>query len=207
MSPAAARPRAVVFDIGNVLIRWHPDRAIARHIADRDAALAWLDRVGFYDWNVEQDRGRTLAEALPVIDAAHPGAAGVLADYRDRFVETIREPISGTWALAERLAGGGVPLHAITNWSAELFPVARSLYPRLDTIFGVTVVSGDERVIKPDPAIYRVLLDRAGLAAADCLFIDDSAKNVAGARAVGMSAHHFTDPDTLAADLSRLGLL
>lgn len=197
----------VVFDIGNVLIRWHPDRAIARHLPDREAALAWLDRVGFYDWNLEQDRGRTLAEALPILSARHPEAADYLHDYAGQFAETIREPIAGTWALAERLAAQGTPLHAITNWSAELFPVARALYPRLDTLFGVTVVSGDERVIKPDPAIYRALLDRAGVAAAECLFIDDSAKNVAGAQAVGMAAHHFTDPAGLEAALRGHGLL
>ena len=196
--------RAVVFDLGNVLIRWHPDRAIARHIPDRDAALAWLDRVGFGPWNLEQDRGRPLAQGLAALP---PDVAAVLADYGPRFAETIREPIQGTWDLAEALSARGVPLHAITNWSAELFPVARRLYPRLDTLFGVTVVSGAEGVIKPDPAIYRRLLDRTGLAAADCLFIDDSAKNVAGAQAVGMAAHHFTDPDTLRADLAARGLL
>lgn len=199
--------RAVVFDIGNVLIQWHPGRAIARHLPDRTAALDWLDRTGFYEWNLEQDRGRTLAEAVPVIAARHPEAAEYLADYIAQFPETIREPITGTWALAERLAAAGVPLHAITNWSAELFPAARALYPRLDTLFGVTVVSGAEKLIKPDPAIYRCLLDRAGLTAAECLFIDDSEKNVVGARAVGMQAHHFTGPDTLETDLKARGLL
>ena len=199
--------RAVVFDIGKVLIRWHPDRAIADHFPQPEAALAWLDSVGFYAWNLEQDRGRTLAEALPVIEAAHPGAGRILADYPRTFADTIREPIAGTWALAERLAANGISLHAITNWSAELFPAARALYPRLDTLFGVTVVSGAERVIKPDPVIYRRLLDRTGLSAGDCLFVDDSEKNVAGAQAVGMAAHHFTDPAALAADLTRHGLL
>jgi 2-haloacid dehalogenase len=198
---------AVVFDIGNVLIRWHPDRAIARHLPDRAAALAWLDRVGFYDWNLEQDRGRSLSDALPILAARHPEAETYLADYADTFAQTIRDPIAGTWDLAETLAARGVALHAITNWSAELFPIARALYPRLDTLFGVTVVSGVEGVIKPDPAIYRALLDRTGLTAAQCLFIDDSAKNVAGARAVGMAAHHFTDPAALAADLAARGLI
>lgn len=201
------RPAAVIFDIGNVLIRWQPERAVARHFSDPEAALAWLDRVGFHAWNLEQDRGRSLAEALPVIAARHPEAGAILADYADTFVETIREPIAGTWALAERLAARGVALHAITNWSAELFPVARALYPRLDTLFGVTVVSGVEGLVKPDPAIYRRLLDRTGLAAADCLFVDDSAKNVAGAQAVGMAAHHFDGPEGLEAALRHAGLL
>lgn len=199
--------RAVVFDIGNVLIRWHPDRAITRHIPDRDAALAWLNRVGFYDWNLEQDRGRPLAQALPILAARHPEAADYLSDYAQTFPATIQEPIAGTWALAERLAARGVPLHAITNWSAELFPAAWTLYPRLDTLFGVTIVSGTEGVIKPDPAIYRLLLSRTGLGAAECLFVDDSAKNVAGSRAVGMQAHHFTDPGALETELKAHGLL
>lgn len=198
---------AVVFDIGNVLIRWQPECAIAAHIPDRDTALAWLDDVGFYDWNLEQDRGRALADALPLLAGHHPEAGVYLADYAARFVDTIREPITGTWDLAEMLAARGTAVHAITNWSAELFPAARALYPRLDTLFGVTVVSGVERVVKPDPAIYRLLLDRTGLTAAECLFVDDSPKNVAGARAVGMAAHHFTDPASLADDLRARGLI
>jgi 2-haloacid dehalogenase len=201
------RPTAVVFDLGNVLIRWAPERAIAHHIPDRDAALAFLDRVGFAAWNLEQDRGRPLADALPVIEAAHPGAGTVLADYATRFAETIREPVPGSWEIAEALAAGGTPLHAITNWSAETFPAACALYPRLDSLFGMIVVSGAEGVVKPDPAIYRLLLDRTGLSAGDCLFIDDSAKNVAGARAVGMAAHHFTDAAGLEAVLRDYDLL
>ena len=196
-------PKSVVFDLGNVLIRWRPERAIAHRIPDPEAALAWLDAAGFYAWNLENDRGRPLDAALTALPAP---VAEVLAEYGARFAETIREPVPGTWEIAEALAARGVTLHAITNWSAQTFPVARALYPRLDTLFGVIVVSGDEGVIKPDPDIYRRLLDRTGLAAADCLFVDDSARNVAGARAVGMRAHLFDGAEGLARALAEVGL-
>lgn len=196
-------PKAVVFDLGNVLIRWRPERAIAHRIPDPAAARAWLEASGFYAWNLENDRGRPLARALAALPSA---AAEVLGDYGLRFAETIREPVPGTWEIAEALAARGLALHAITNWSAETFPVARVLYPRLETLFGVIVVSGIEGVVKPDPEIYRRLLDRTGLAAADCLFIDDSAANVAGARAVGMRAHRFDGAEGLARALAEAGL-
>ena len=197
----------LVFDVGNVLIRWRPERAVTAHFPDPAQALAYLDAVGFYDWNYRQDGGRGFAEGLAALEAAHPGQTAPLADYPARFADTIREPIAGTWALIDRLSATGHRLFAITNFAAYTWPVALELHPRLGTCFEDSVVSGHAQVLKPDPAIYRLLLERNALDPGDCLFIDDSPANVAGARAVGMAAHHFTTSRGLAEALAQRGLL
>lgn len=197
--------RAIVFDIGNVLVAWDPVAAFMPDFGDAGAVRDFLDRVGFAAWNAEQDCGRRFAEAVAAVpDAAD---AAILARYPERFHLTIAEPVPGTFALLDALAARGHPIHAITNWSAELWPIGLSVHPRLADAFGVTVVSGAEGVIKPDAAIFRILCDRAGVAPEDCFFIDDSPKNVEGAMAFGMAAHRFTDAVRLEADLRARGLL
>ena len=197
----------IIFDVGNVLIRWYPERAVAHLYPDPAEARAYLDRVGFFDWNYVQDGGRDLATGLAALEAAHPGQSAPLSAYARRFALTIPDAIEGTWAALDALDAAGHPLFAITNFAAYTWPVALDLHPRLGTRFRDVVVSGHERLLKPDAAIYRLLCARNGLDPAECLFIDDSAANVAGARAVGMQAHHFTDPDTLWADLRARGLV
>ncbi len=197
----------IVFDIGDVLIAWQPERAFARHFPDEAAARAWLRSIDFFAWNYEFDRGRSFLEALAAAEAAHPGRTGPLEGYLAGFPETIRAPIAGTWALVDRLQARGLPLYAITNFAAETWPKALALHPRLGTVFRDVVVSGHERLVKPHAAIFELFLSRNRLAAEDCLFIDDNPANVEGARAVGMAAHHFTTPAALAAELERRGLI
>ena len=197
----------IVFDIGNVLIEWHPERAFARHFSDPAATRAWLEEIDFLAWNYEFDRGRSFLEGLAAAEATHPGRTGPLTGYLAGFAQTIRNPIAGSWALIDGLQTAGRPLYAITNFAAETWPHALDVHPRLGSAFRDVVVSGQERMVKPQPEIYRLLLARNGLAAESCLFIDDNADNVAGARAIGMAAHHFTSPAALEDDLARRGLL
>lgn len=196
----------VVFDIGNVLIHWDP-RVLYRTIFSTEDEVEWfLGNVCTHEWNLEQDRGRSFEEAIAEATARHPKHADAIAAYHHRWTETIIGPIAGTVAILEELKASGTPLYAITNWHQDKFRETRARFPFLGH-FRDIVVSGDERLIKPDPAIYRLLLDRNGLQAADCLFIDDSPKNVAGAEAVGMKAHHFTSPEVLRATLVAAGIL
>ncbi len=197
----------IIFDVGNVLIRWDLAAAFGDHFDSAEAMHAYLDRAGFHAWNLHADGGRPWADNVADLrarlgDDAHPAIL-----YPDRFGDTIRDPIEGTWALLDRLVAAGHAIFALTNFSAETWPRAVDLHPRLGTAFRDVVVSGRERMTKPDPAIYRLLLDRNGLAARDCLFIDDSAANVAGAQAVGMKAVRFRDPAGLERDLTGMGLL
>ena len=196
----------VVFDIGNVLIGWDP-RVLYRKIFATEDEVAWfLGDVCTPDWNLEQDRGRSFADAIAEATARHPAYADAIAAYHHRWAETILGPIAGTVAILDELAAQGTPLYAITNWHQDKFRETRGRFSFLDR-FRDIVVSGDERVVKPDPAIYRLLLDRNGLQASSCVFIDDSPKNVAGAEAVGMKAHHFTSPEALRGYLTGAGIL
>ena len=197
----------VVFDIGNVLIHWDP-RALYAKIFDSEEEVDWfLTHVCTPDWNLEQDRGRSFEAAIAEAAARHPDHAEAIAAYNHRWHETILGPIDGTVAILAELKARGTPLYAITNFNQHKFRETLQRFPFLQPSFRDIVVSGDEGVVKPDPAIYRLLLDRNGLEAASCLFIDDSPKNVSGAEAVGMKAHHFTSPEALRAELVGLRLL
>jgi 2-haloacid dehalogenase len=157
-------------------------------------------------WNTEQDRGRSFDEAVAEATARYPRYRSQIAAYRDRWGEMVPGAIDGTVDILAELHDRGSALYAITNWNGETFRATRLRFPVLD-LFRDIVVSGDEGVIKPDPAIYNLLLKRNGLDASQCLFIDDSRKNIAGAEAVGMSGHHFTSPAALRQTLSARGLL
>lgn len=196
----------VVFDIGNVLVHWDP-RALYAKIFATEAEVEWfIANVCTNEWNLEQDRGRSFAEGVAELSARFPEHAEAIAAYDLRWHETVLGPIDGSVQILDELKARGTPLYAITNFNQHKFKEALRRFPFL-SVFRDTVVSGDERVLKPDAAIYRLLLERNALRAADCVFIDDSLKNVEGARAVGMTGLHFTTPEALRRDLVALGVL
>ena len=196
----------VIFDLGAVLIQWDAPLAFADVFTSRDAAEDWLTRIDFHAWNRLQDGGRSFQDGLAAARQQHGDEARHLAGYLDAFALTIDQPVPGSWEIAEALLARGVPMYAITNWSADTWPHALELYPRLTALFGDIVVSGQVGQLKPGPAIYRLLMDRNGLLPQDCIFVDDSPANVQGARDIGMDAIHFTDAATLAQELTRRGL-
>ena len=159
---------------------------------------------GFPD-ALEQDRGRSWQEAEASQIALFPEHAQAIRAYRARWRECVPHAIEGTVDILGSLQRAGVPLYAITNFASDTFAEAQAMYPFLRTSFLDIVVSAEERLIKPDPAIFEVLLARQKLAAEDCIFIDDSPKNVDGASALGFHALHFTTPDALRRDLMALG--
>ena len=196
----------VVFDIGNVLVHWEP-RALYRKIFATEAEVEWfITNVCNHVWNLEQDRGRSFADAVREATARFPEHADAIAAYDLRWHETVLGPIEGTVAILQELQARGTPLYAITNFNQDKFRETLQRFPFL-AAFRDIVVSGDERLLKPDAAIYRVLLQRNGLDASSCVFIDDSVKNVKGAEAVGMKAIHFTTPAALRSELVGMGLL
>ena len=194
-----------VFDVGNVLIRWDPRRLFRELIAEETALDEFLAKVCHHDWNLEQDRGRSFAEGIAERIALFPDQADLIRAYDERWVETLGGDIEGSVAILEELRAKGVPTYAITNFSREKFAEARRLHPFLDGFDGI-IVSAHEKLIKPDPRIYALLCERYGLAPARCIFIDDSLVNVEAARAFGMRAHHFQDPEALRAELKAAGL-
>lgn len=194
----------LVFDVGNVLIEWNARGLFRKLLPDEAAIDRFFEEVDFSGWNLEQDRGRSFADGVAHIEARHPHHAKLARAYDTRWQEAVPGVIEGAIALLEKLREQGVPLYAITNFSAEKWAGSVVRFPFLGQ-FRDVVVSAHEKLVKPDPAIYQVLLARNGLLAGQCVFIDDSEANVAGARAVGMQALHFTGAEALAGDLRALG--
>ncbi len=196
---------AVVFDIGNVLVKWDPHLAWAGDLGSREAAGAFLQRTDFFARNLRGDKGECWADMALELETEED--RHLMASYPERFALTVQEKISGSWDILHRLKAARHPVHAITNWSAETWPIGVSTHPELGEVFGTTIVSGQVRRLKPEPEIFAHLCEDAGVAAADCVFIDDSPGNVAGAQAFGMDAIHFTSPDALQRALAERELL
>jgi 2-haloacid dehalogenase len=196
---------AVVFDLGGVLIDWDPRRLFRKLLADEAAVEEFLATVCTPEWNAEQDRGRPFAEGVAELVERHPAHAAAIAAYHERWPEMLGGEVPGTVALLAELRAAGVPLYALSNWSAETFALTRERFPFLEWFDGL-VISGEERIAKPDREIFELLLDRFGLDAARTLFVDDSAANVAAAREVGMDAVPFHDAAGLRRELAARGL-
>jgi 2-haloacid dehalogenase len=196
----------VIFDLGNVLIGWDP-RRLYRTLIDDEEQMEWfLREVCSSEWNEQQDAGRPWTEATALLRAEYPEHADLIDAYHLHWKETLVGPIDGSVAILAELKERGVRLLALTNWSHETFPVARELYPFLGWFEGI-VVSGEERLVKPDPRIYQRLLQRYAVNPATALYIDDSARNVKAAEALGMHGWWFRDPAGLREHLQELGLL
>lgn len=198
-------PKHVVFDIGGVLVNWHPHLAWTDRFGSAEVAHAFVERTNFRALNARGDAGERFADLA--LEVADPDDRAHFADYVSLYTKTVVDPIHGTWAILDRLKAQGTPVHAITNWSAETWPEGLKVHPRLSEVFETLVVSGQEGIIKPDARIFHLLCDRAGVSPEDCIFIDDGLHNVDGARAVGMDGIHFTSPDALEAALSERDVL
>jgi 2-haloacid dehalogenase len=199
-------PTHVVFDLGGVLIDWNPRHLYRDLIPDDAEREHFLSEVCGPDWNVLQDAGRTIAEANADAIARHPDKRDLIEAYYDRFDAMMKDAIHGTVAVLEELHAGGVPLYALTNWSAETFHHGERRFAFLECFDGI-LVSGREGLRKPDPAIFHLLCARYALEPAACVFIDDSAANAESAAALGFHAHHFTEPEKLRAELLGYRLL
>jgi 2-haloacid dehalogenase len=200
-------PIAAVFDVGNVLYGWDPESFLARQIPEDKARLRFIDEIGLWDWHDTLDGGRPFRDAADELSERFPEYAHLISAWGDRFGETISDPVPGVHALVEELDARGVPLFAITNFSADFWAPFHAREEAFFRRFRDIVVSGEEKLLKPDPAIYYRALHRFGLKPEEALFIDDRAINVEGAEAVGMHAHLFTDADGLRARLEAEGLL
>ena len=214
MSPTASgitmlstQPTAVVFDVGNVLYGWDPDSFLVRQIADDAERLRFIEDTDLYSWHDTLDGGRDFASAAAELSETFPAYAEHIAAWGSRFGETITDPVPGVHAIVEALDARGVPLFAVTNFSADFWTPFHAREAEFFRRFRDIVVSGEEKLLKPDPAIYYLALDRFGLKPADALFIDDRAINVEGALAVGMKAHLFTTANDLRERLEHERLL
>lgn len=192
--------RCVIFDVGRVLFDWDLRYLFAKLIDDK-ADLEWfVTNVVTPEWHFQHDAGRPLAEMVPELKGQFPGHDALIDAYATRFNETIPGPMPGSLELVERLDAAGVPLFAITNFGHEFWEGFHPTQPIFDR-FRDIIVSGTERLTKPDPAIYRLAIARFGIDPAGALFIDDVAANIAGAESVGIAGHRFVDAEALEREL------
>lgn len=197
---------AVVFDVGRVLYQWQLAHLFEKIVSDPGRLAKLLDEVVTEEWHFEADAGRALADMVPERIALYPDFEAEIRAYAARFNETIPGPVPGSHALVERLDARGIPLFAITNFGAEFWAGFRPTAPIFDR-FGHIVVSGEEKLAKPDPAIFALAQGRFGKPAEAMLFIDDNRANVEAAAACGWQVHHFTQAPALEADLASRGLI
>jgi len=195
-----------IFDLGGVLIDWDPRHLYRKLIPDETERERFLAEICSPQWNLEQDRGRSWAEACSVLRAQHPEHGGLIDAFHLRWREMLGGPIEESVQILRELKVDGVRLFGLTNWSRETFPIALELYDFLGW-FEAIVVSGQERLVKPDPQLYRLLLERHALEPTTLVYIDDNAKNAAAAGELGMHGIHFTNPAALRNKLTALGLL
>jgi 2-haloacid dehalogenase len=201
-------PRSIViFDLGGVLIDWDP-RHLYRRLFDGDTAAmeGFLTDVCNPDWNRQQDAGRSFAEAEAEAVARHPDKRPYIKAWFSNFHEMIPGSITGTVDILDELRQRKVPLYALTNWSHETFALQPARFDFLSWFDGI-VVSGQEKLIKPDPGIFRVLTCRYRIDPVQAVFIDDAPANVAAATALGFHGIHFIDPVALRRDLEKISLL
>jgi 2-haloacid dehalogenase/putative hydrolase of the HAD superfamily len=201
-----SRPTTVLFDIGNVIVRFDPQALYVKVLPDPDERRWFLEHVCSLDWHVEHDRGAPMAQTIPALVARFPAYREAIEAWRDRAAEMLPDLIAPTLEAIEALHAAAVPLFALTNMPAEWVAPITSRSPAFSR-FRDIVVSAREGVIKPDPALYRIALDRMGRRPQEVLFIDDSAPNIDVARALGFHVHHFQDPAALRPALEAQGLL
>lgn len=197
--------RHIVFDIGKVLIHYDPNLPFSRIIPDATERADFFARVCTHDWNIEQDRGRSWAEAEALLIAQFPEREAHIRAFRQHWAEMVPHAYEDSVAIMTGLIADGHDVTMLTNFAADTFVEARKMYPFLNTPRGVTV-SGEVGLIKPDVAIYERHAKDFGLSPAHSVFIDDSLANVEGARAAGWHAVHFTGAEKLKADLQGLGI-
>ena len=199
-------PSIAIFDVGHVLFEWDPRFLFEKLIADPDELDWFLSHVVTKDWHFEADAGRPLATMLEERIAQFPDHEALIRAYAQRWNETVPGPVPGSHDLVRALHDLAVPLYAITNFGHEFWAGFRPEQPIFD-LFEDILVSGTEKMMKPDAAIYALAIKRFDVDPAQCLFIDDRIENVRGAEAAGMHGHVFQDAETLQAELERTALL
>jgi len=191
----ASRP-VLIFDLGGVVLDWNP-RHLFRALIPDEAEREWfLTEVCSLRWNAQMDAGKPSAQAVAELSAEYPEHAALIRAYWDRWPEMLGGLVPGTGELLTDLAAAGRDLYAITNFNGEVWPLTQAMFPVL-SCFSDVVVSSVAGICKPDPAIFALALRQFGVAAGDCLFIDDVAANVAGARAAGLAGLQFTSASAL----------
>jgi 2-haloacid dehalogenase len=201
------RINTIIFDLGGVLIDWNP-KYVYKTIFQDEKDMDWFfQNVCTFEWNEEQDAGRTIAEATDFLVKKHPDQEANIRAYYNRWEEMLGGPIEETVEILRELKRNPeLKLYALTNWSAETFPVALNKYEFLHWFDG-RVVSGEERIRKPFPELYHRLVNKFSIDPITALYLDDNPRNLVPAKNLGMETIHFQNPEQFRGELSKLGLL
>lgn len=199
--------KAIIFDFGGVLLDWNPRYLYQSYFPGQPQAMEdFLTEIDFYNWNAQQDKGRTFAEGITKLSAQFPQHTQLIQAYFDHWEDSISGPITGTIEIMQMLKLKDYPLFGLSNWSSETYPRIREKHSFFDW-FDDIILSGDVGLNKPHPAIFNLLLTKIGYAAPECILIDDSQLNVDAARKLGFATVQFTSPEQLSTELQRLNLL
>ncbi len=193
----------IIFDFGAVLVDWDPRHLYGPYFGDEAKTEWFLREICPYEWNTQADGGRPVAEITAERVALFPQWEKEIRMYYGRWIEMMGDTVPGMEELVRDLKARGLGVYGLTNWSRETFPLVRNRYPVFGLLDGY-VVSGEEMTMKPSPELYYILLDRYGLKARECVFVDDNPKNAAGAEAVGIRGLVFYDAARLRSDLEQL---
>jgi 2-haloacid dehalogenase len=197
----------IIFDLGSVLVDWNPNYLYRKLIADEQEMQNFLANITTPDWNEEQDAGRSLKEGTDFLVQQHPQHEANIRAFYDRWDEMLGDPIQGTIDLFKQLKESGkYKIYALTNWSAETFPIAIERYDFMGWFDGI-VVSGAEKMRKPAQEFYQLLLDRYNVDPQEALFIDDNLRNILAAEKMGITSIHFTSPGQLKEELVKRALI
>lgn len=190
----------IIFDFGNVLVQWHPELIYTEYFGDEAKAWWFLRHVADNEWRGRIDAGEPTADCIAELQAKYPEYTKAVALYDERYFDMLTDEVSGMREVITDLKNRKHEIYGLTNWSMETFPIARKKFGILQMIDRY-VVSGAEKLIKPDPRLFQVLLDRYNLKAEECTFIDDNPDNVAAAQKLGMQGIAFTNAETLRKEL------
>lgn len=192
----------IVFDFGGVLIDWNPKYVYKERFNDDEKMNWFFSNVCTNEWNLEQDRGRPFAEAVAILQQSFPDYVEHINAFHTQWEQMMKSEIAGSVTILKELKKS-YKVYGLTNWSAETFPIALKRFDFLSLFDGI-VVSGEEKMIKPDKAFFQLLLNRYNLKAKNCVFIDDNAHNIAAANELGFDAIHFTSAENLKKELESL---
>jgi len=197
----------IIFDYGGVLLEWNPRNLYRRFFPNQPEAMEqFLTEVKFVDWNLQQDKGRPFEDAIDSLSAEFPHHAHLIRAYYEYWEESISGVIPGSIEILKQLKVRQYPLYGLSNWSAETFSRARYSYEFFN-LFDDMVISGEVKMVKPEPEIFHLALQQFGKSAGECVYIDDSLANTEQARKLGFVAIHFQSPEQLKSDLQRLGVM
>jgi 2-haloacid dehalogenase len=195
----------IVFDFGGVLLDWNPHNLYRRFFNRKEEIDQFLSEVRFSEWNLQQDKGRPFEQGVAELSSEFPQYSHLIRAFHDNWEESIVGPIAGSVAILRGLKLAGYALYGLSNWSAETFPLAYNKYEFFRLFDGI-IISGDVKVVKPEPAIFQLLLTRANCPADQCLLIDDSTLNIEAAQKLGFASIRFQSPEQLERELQKLNI-